>query len=75
VKVEDDTVDESMSSEKVAVTLVLGATSVAPSRGSTLLIVGAVVSTVQSRLAGVESVPEELVALTSKWCCPSLRPE
>jgi hypothetical protein len=82
VTVEVVRVAGSISSEKVAVTVVLRATEYAPWVGDVLLTVGAVVSpeddvvfTVQVRLAGVESVlPAESVALTSKVWLPFERP-
>lgn len=65
----------SMASEKVASMLAAGATSVAPSAGTTLSTVGAVVSTFQERLAGVKSVlPAASIARTEKVCEPSARP-
>jgi hypothetical protein len=68
------TVEESIASEKVAVTLAPTATPVAPSWGANPLTLGAVVSIVQVRLAGVASVlPAASVALTSKVCCPAER--
>src|SRR5215217_4024907 len=58
-----------ISSEKVASTLVFSATPIAAFTGVTPTTVGAVVSTVQVRLAGVGSVlPAEPTALTSKVC-------
>src|SRR5215217_5319778 len=64
-----------MPSEKVAVTLTQGSTPVASSSGRTLSTLGAVVSTVKLRCAGLAStLPASSTALTSKRCAPSLKP-
>src|SRR5215210_1819894 len=63
-----------IASEKVASTVVPGETFCACSFGKTVLVVGAVVSTVHLRLAGVGSTfPALSMALTSKVCAPSTR--
>jgi hypothetical protein len=68
-----------MASEKVASTFVEIATFSAALAGVVFVIVGAVVSTVQARLAGNGSTVGAVlaggsIALTAKVCAPSVRP-
>jgi hypothetical protein len=65
----------SMASPNVTVTLVVAATPVALSAGTTNVTVGATVSIVQALLAGeASSLPTLSVAFTWKVCAPSARP-
>ena len=75
VKVDVVIVAGFMASLKLTTTVVMGGTLFALVVGTVLATVGATVSTVQVRLAGVRStLPAGSVAITSKTCRPFVRP-